>query len=88
MKWIGFAIAAIACYVLSSAIAFVAMYYIGPRFPSRLAAAAFRPLEWLATKSDLWRDTYNGLHFWAYRQFGPRRSDPRPSDQEDGGTDL
>jgi hypothetical protein len=56
-------------YVFSSGVAFVLMYRIGRRFPSRLAAVLYAPLEVLAKRSRSFSDWYTGFRSWMYRRF-------------------
>jgi hypothetical protein len=65
-------------YVLSSGVAFVAMYRIGTRFPSRLAGAMYAPLEALARWSRPFSDWYTGFHWWMYRCFVKDSPPPPP----------
>jgi hypothetical protein len=54
---------------LSSGVAFVLMYRIGPRFPSQAASSFYQPLESLSQRSSLFSHLYNGLHRQCYRLF-------------------
>ena len=56
-------------YFLSSGVAFVVMYRVGTRFPSKLAGLIYTPLEALARRSRLFSDYYNGFLWWMYRRF-------------------
>jgi hypothetical protein len=67
LVWLAGVIAAVALYFLSSGLAFAAMYRVGRTFPSRLASRIYAPLEWLAARSDGFRDAYNGFHAWCYK---------------------
>ncbi len=72
MLWWSVAIVAgVAAYVLSSGVAFVVMYRVGPRYHrylSRLATAVYAPLEALAQRSCTFGRWYTEFHWWMYRR--------------------
>jgi hypothetical protein len=70
-------VACCVAYFFSSGVAFVLMYRIGRRFPSRLAAAVYSPLEVLAKRSRFFQSFYTGFQWWMYRSL-VRNSPPPP----------
>jgi hypothetical protein len=54
--------------LLSSGVAFVLMYRIGRRFPSRLSAVVYSPLEALAKRSMFFQSFCTGFQSWMYRR--------------------
>ena len=68
LAWGTGVVVAFGLYFLSSGFAFAAMHRMGATFPSRLAGKVYAPLEWLARRSDIFRDAYNEFHAWCYRR--------------------
>jgi hypothetical protein len=62
----------------SSGVAFVLMYRIGRRFPSRLAAVVYSPLEALAKRSMFFQSFYTGFQWWMYRRLVNDSPPPPP----------
>jgi hypothetical protein len=67
-----------ALYFISSGVAFVAMYKIGPRFPSRLVSRIYAPLETIAQHSEIFGDFYIKFQWWMYRRFVDNYKTPTP----------
>jgi hypothetical protein len=78
LRIIAILVVACAAYVFSSGVAFVVMYRVGIRFPSRLAGAVYMPLEMLAQRSQFFADFYNGFQWRMYRRFVKDSPPPPP----------
>ncbi len=71
--WLGITVTAVVLYFVASGMSYVAMYRIGPKFPSRLAGMLFAPLEWLASHVTPFRTLYNAFLAWCYKRFAAGR---------------
>ena len=69
---------ACALYFVSSGVAFVAMYKLGPRFPTRLMSVIFWPLEAVGCRSKTFGDFYTHFQWWMYRRFIDDYKSPAP----------
>jgi len=71
-------VVACAAYVFSSGVAFVVMYRVGSRFPTRLVSAIYEPLEPIAQRSRTFARWYTSFHWWMYRRFVDDYKTPTP----------
>ena len=69
---------ACALYFISSGVAFVAMYKLGPRFPIWLMSVIYSPLEAIGHHSKTFGDFYTHFQWWMYRRFIDDYKSPAP----------